>query len=220
MHQEIGWERSTANSNMAVLVYADKIDNPVMQAMSRPAQGNTFAGGAVLYDPESGMLRAGGPGFSSAGMLAVVERNLPRGARVQVSCANGTALVLAGSPQQPGLAQLIASAHARHAQTYSISLSGTLDGSGTRWRATYRWQPEATITPVAAFAEDAAAPYLNLQLRQPIHIGRDGSSGFEALVNLNNLLAQGYRPYVLSDGSLLVFAADQRSFGGGVAFNF
>jgi len=223
VHQEIGWERSTGNSEMAVLVYADHIDNPVMQAMSRIAAGNSFAAavpGAVLYDPESGMLRAAGPGFSSAGMLATAERNLPRGNQIRVSYANGNALVLAARTQPAGLAQLIATTHAQHAQTYSISLSGTLDGSGTRWRATYRWQPEAAVTPVAEFAEEAAAPYLNLQFRQPIHLGRDGSGGFEALVNLRNLLAQGYRPYVLSDGSLLVFAADQRSFGGGVAFNF
>ena len=40
------------------------------------------------------------------------------------------------------------------------------------------------------------------------------------LVNLRNLLAEGYRPYLLSDGSLLVFAQDQRSFSGGFAFSF
>jgi hypothetical protein len=223
MHQEVGWERSTDNSGMAVLVYADNIDNPVMQAMSRPGQENSVAAsepGAVLYDPVSGLVRAAGPGFSSAGMLATVDRKLPKGNQIRVSYANGNALVLAGSPQSAGLAQLLASAHARHAQTYSISLSGTLDGSGTRWRATYRWQPEATVTPVAAFAQDAADPYLNLQFRQPIHLRRDGTGGFEALVNLRNLLAQGYRPYLMSDGSLLVFAEDQRSFGGGLAFNF
>jgi hypothetical protein len=223
LHQEIGWERNTANAGMAVLVFADNIDNPVMQAMNRPAPGKPVAAsetGAVLYDPESGMLRAAGPGFSSAGMVATVERNLPRGNQIRVSYGNGNALTMAGSPQAAGLAQVLASAHARHAQMYSISLSGTLEGSGTRWRATYRWQPEATVTPVAAYAQDAASPYLNLQFRQPIHVRRDGSGGFEALVNLRNLLAQGYRPYLLSDGSLLVFAADQRSFGGGVAFNF
>ncbi len=223
MHNEIGWERSSGDSDMAVLVYADNIDNPVMQAMSRPAHGSSVAAsgsGAVLCDTESGLMRAAGPRFSSAGMLATVEHKLPRGNRIRASYANGDALVLAAPAQTAGLAQLLASAHARHAQTYSISLSGTLDGSGTRWRATYRWQPEATVTPVAAFAQDAASPYLNLQFRQPIHIGRDGSGGFEALVNLRNLLAQGYRPYLLSDGSLLVFAEDQRSFGGGLAFNF
>ncbi|MGD0630026.1 MAG: carboxypeptidase-like regulatory domain-containing protein [Terracidiphilus sp.] len=223
MHNEIGWERSTGDSDMAVLVYADNIDNPVMQAMNRPAHGGSVAAsgsGAVLYDTESGLMRAAGPRFSSAGMLATVEHKLPRGNQIRVSYANGDALVLAAPSQTAGLAQLLASAHARPARTYSISLSGTLDGSGTRWRATYRWQPEATVTPVAAFAQDAASPYLNLQFRQPIHIGRDGSGGFEALVNLRNLLAQGYRPYLLSDGSLVVFAEDQRSFGGGLAFNF
>jgi hypothetical protein len=223
MHNEIGWERSTGDSDMAVLVYADNIDNPVMQAMNRPAHGGSVVAsgsGAVLYDTESGLMRAAGPRFSSAGMLATVEHKLPRGNQIRVSYANGDALVLAAPSQTAGLAQLLASAHARPARTYSISLSGTLDGSGTRWRATYRWQPEATVTPVAAFAQDAASPYLNLQFRQPIHIGRDGSGGFEALVNLRNLLAQGYRPYLLSDGSLVVFAEDQRSFGGGLAFNF
>jgi hypothetical protein len=221
MHDEIGWERNSGDSDMALLVYADRVDNPAMLAKSRPAHGNSVAAPEpVLYDPESGLMHAAGPGFSSAGMLAKVEHKLPRGNQIRVSYANGDALVLAAPAQTTGLAQLLASAHARHAQTYSISLSGTLDGSGTRWRATYRWQPEATITPVAAYAEDAASPYLNLEFRQPIHIGRDGSCGFEALVNLRNLLAQGYRPYVLSDGSLLVFAEDQRSFGGGLAFNF
>ena len=48
----------------------------------------------------------------------------------------------------------------------------------------------------------------------------DGMGGLEVLVNLRNLLAEGYRPYLLSDGSLLVFAQDQRSFSGGLAFNF
>ncbi len=220
MHQEIGWERSTGNSDVAVLVYADKIDNPVMEAMGNPAAS------PLLYDPSSGVVRAAGPGFSSYGVQASVQHKLTAGSQIRVSCANGDALVLGASQpsgQATDLSQLLASAHARRAQTYSISLSGTLEGSGTRWRATYRWQPETTITSVAPFSQDSADPYLNLQLRQPIHIRRDqsdGSGGFEMLVNLRNLLAEGYRPYLLSDGSLLVFAQDQRSFSGGLAFTF
>jgi hypothetical protein len=229
MHQEIGWDRSTGDSDVALLVYADKIDNPVMEAMDSPATGTSVtapAASPLLYDPASGLVRAAGPGFSSSGVQATVQHKLPRGNQIRVSCANGNALVLASSQpggQPMGLTQLLASAHARHAQTYSISLSGTLEGSGTRWRATYRWQPEATITSVAPFSQDAADPYLNLQFRQPVHIRRDqsdGSGGFEMLVNLRNLLAEGYRPYLLSDGSLLVFAQDQRSFSGGLEFSF
>jgi Carboxypeptidase regulatory-like domain len=224
LHQEIGWERSTDNSDAGVLFFAEHIDNPVMEAMSSPAAGSV-ASSSLLYDPASRLVRTAGPGFSSIGMVATVEHKLPKGNQVRLSYANGNALTLASaSGGQPLLlSQLIASAHARHAQTYSISLSGTLEGSGTRWRATYRWQPESTITSVASYAQDSDDPYLNLRFRQPIHFRRNqssGSSGFEALLNLRNLLAQGYRPYLLSDGSVLVFAEDQRAVSGGVAFNF
>jgi len=223
LHQEIGWERLTVNSGAAVLVYADKIDNPVMEAMAgHDARGSEAA--TLLYDPASGMVRAAGPEFSSTGVVATAEHKLPRDNQVRVSYANGNALVLASSQPvaagEPLAAALLESAHPRHVQTYSISLSGTLEGTGTRWRATYRWQPESTVTSVASFSQDAGDPYLNLMLHQPIHIRRDGSGGFEAIVNLRNLLAQGYRPYLLSDGSVLVFAQDQRGISGGLAFNF
>jgi hypothetical protein len=76
------------------------------------------------------------------------------------------------------------------------------------------------VTDVAPFAEDAALPFLNARLRQPIHVTRDGSGGLEAFLEVRNLLAQGYRPYILSDGSLLLFADDQRSLRAGLAFTF
>jgi len=208
-------------------VYADKIDNPVMEAMGRFAANGPSAAplaGQLLRDSASGLVRAAGPGFSTTGMAATAERRLPGKTQVRVTYVSGSALRLATSSQAAaqamGLAQLLASARARHAQSFSISLSGTLEGSGTHWRATYRWQPEDAVTPVAAFAENAAEPYLNLQLRQPIHMRRDGAGGFEALLNLHNLLAQGYQPYLMSDGSVLVFAQDQRGISGGLAFSF
>ncbi len=226
LHQEIGWERRTDNSDVAVLVYADRIDNPVMEAAYRSAASSSGAAsttGQLLMDPSSGLVRAAGPGFSSAGVEAAVERRLPAGARFRVSYGNGGALILTPSAQPAGLTQLLGAARPRHTQTYSISLSGTIDGSGTRWRATYRWQPESTITSVAPFSQNAADPYLNFQMRQPIHLRRassDAGGGIDAVVNLRNLLAEGYRPYVLSDGSLLVFAQDQRGITAGLAFSF
>jgi hypothetical protein len=65
---------------------------------------------------------------------------------------------------------------------------------------------------------------LNLHVRQAIHLGhdgrREGQTGFEALLDLRNLLAQGYQPYLLSDGSVVVLAQDQRGVSGGLAFTF
>jgi hypothetical protein len=76
------------------------------------------------------------------------------------------------------------------------------------------------VTEIAPFAENASALYLNVRVNQPIHVTRDGSGGLEALLEVRNLLAEGYRPYVLSDGSLLLFADDQRSLRAGLAFTF
>jgi hypothetical protein len=223
LHQEIGWERRTDSSDVAVVLFADSIENPVMEAMRRLAAGNSMTpdlGAELLYDPASGMVRTAGPRFSTAGIVANVEHKLPHGNQVRVSYANGGALTLPTAAEPMELAQLLASARARRVQSCSISLSGTLDGSGTRWRATYRWQPEDTVSSVASFSQEAAEPYLNVQFRRPIHKNRDGEGGVEALLNLRNLLAQGYRPYILSDGSMLVFAQDQRGISGGLAFNF
>ncbi len=146
-------------SGVAVLVFADRIDNPVIEAMSHFAAGNSAAA-AVLLDPTSGLIHAAGPSFSTAGMSAIFEHRLPGGNHFRLSYANGDALVLlpASSPQSASLAQLLAGAHPRRAQEYALSLSGTLDGTRTRWRASYRWQPEDTVTQVAPFAADAAAP--------------------------------------------------------------
>jgi len=219
LHQEVGWERHTDSSGMSVLFFTDSIDNPVIEAMGHFAAGNAAAS-AALFDNASGLLRTAGPDFSSNGLLASVERRLPGGNHVRLSYANGDALVMPVAVRAPELAQVLAAARPRHAQMYSLSLSGTLEGSGTRWRASYRWQPEETVTRVAPYALDSTEPYLNAHIRQPIRVRLNGATRFEALLDMRNLLAQGYRPYILSDGSVLVFAQGQRGFSGGLAFTF
>jgi hypothetical protein len=203
------------------------VDNPVLQAAGNGAAFGGGTGGAeLLYDPASGLIHVAGPGYSSTGMMASMDTRLPGGDQLRVSYMNGDALAAptrAGLPAEQ-VAPLLAAVRPKRAQSYSISLSGTIEGTGTRWRASYRWQPEETLTPVAAYAENAAEPYLNLHVRQAIHSGRDGrregQTGFEALLDLRNLLAQGYQSYVLSDGSVIVLAQDQRGVSGGLAFTF
>jgi hypothetical protein len=206
-----------------VMVYTESIDNPVIEAMGNLAEGDS-GDGAALFDRASNLLHSAGPDFSTTGMLASFDRRLPGGNHIRLSYANGGTLVMptmpASAPSPVSAAQVIALAHPRRAQMYSLALSGTLDGSGTRWRASYRWQPDDSVTAVAPFAKDAIEPYLNLHIRQPIRVRRDGAGGFEALFDMKNLLAEGYRPYLLSDGTVLVFAQDQRSFRAGLAFTF
>jgi hypothetical protein len=221
LHQEIGWERRTDGSGMAVLFFADRLENPILEAMTHCAAGGSAQiESSALFDRESGILRAAGPGFSSTGFVATAEHRLPGDNRVRLSFANGNALVMPASKRALPFNAALASARPRRAAMYSISLSGTLEGTGTRWHASYRWQPEDTVTPVAAFASDGAEPFFNLHFRQPVNSHHDGGKSLDVMLDLHNLLAQGYRPFVLSDGSLLMFAQDQRSVSGGLAFTF
>jgi hypothetical protein len=220
LHQEFGWERRTDASGVSFVVYGDTLSNPVIEAMARGAGPSQETAEDGLYDSGSGLLRSAASGYSSAGIVAAVERHTQHGNSIRISYANGDALVMTSTQHPTPLNQLVAGAHARRAQMYSISLSGTLDGTGTRWRASYRWQPEDTVTRVAPYAADASEPYLNLHVRQPVSLRREGIRGLDAMFDMRNMLAQGDRPFLLTDGSLLVFAQDQRSVSAGLAFTF
>ena len=219
LHQEIGWERQSDASGVAFLVYADTVDNPVIEASGHIA-GNGLAQTGALFDRTSGLMHFAGSNFSTTGIQATFERRLPGSNHVLVSYANGQALAMPATPQAAPLPELIAAFHPRRVQSYAISLSGTLDGTGTKWQASYRWQPDDTVTTVAPYAMNVLAPYLNVQFGQSLHQSRDGAGNIEALLEVTNLLAEGYHPYILNDGSVLFFAQGQRSIRGGVAFTF
>jgi hypothetical protein len=221
LHQELGWSTGAGPAEMQLVIYGDSIENPMIEASGR-LTANEDAGQWMLVDRASGLLRAAGPNYSTAGMLASVESRLPGHNRVKLSYASGDALVMQANGKQADVAAILQGAHARRAQMYSIVLSGTAEGIGTRWRASYRWQPESTVTEVAPFALDATEPYLNVYIRQPIHLcgQSQGPGGMEVQVDLRNLLAEGYQPFLTSDGSQLYFAQAQRSIRGGLAFTF
>ncbi len=215
MHQELGWERFTNQSGIRLSVFADSITNPNLEAQANFA-ANSLIANQGFYDPQSGLLHIAGANFSSTGLYASVQRRLPGGNSVRLSYANGDALVLTQTASTSNLPLT----RPRHTQMYSLSLSGTVEGTNTHWRATYRWQPEATLTAIAPFAMDSTSPYLCLGLHQTLRASRPGSVGIEALLDVNNLLAQGYRPWLSPDGSLLIFAQDQRNLRAGIAFTF
>ena len=219
LHQEIGWSRITDASGMEVLVFSDRVENPVLEASADFAPGSAGRTAGALFDPISGLMRTAGPAFSSAGVLASFQHTLPSETHLQLQYANGNALAMPALPR-PAFTAIMQSVHPRRVQQYAISLSGTLEGTGTRWRASYSWQPDDTVTSVAPFAADTLAPYLGVSVCQNLHQSRDGVSGVEALLEMRNLLAQGYRPLVMSDGSILFFAQNQRALRAGLAFTF
>jgi hypothetical protein len=89
----------------------------------------------------------------------------------------------------------------------------------TRWVASYRWVNGSAVTPVDMFNASAGQsdPYLNLFLRQPIPCH---GAHMEAIIDVRNLLAQGYIPVLGRDGQTVYLVQTARSVRGGVSFSF
>ena len=64
-----------------------------------------------------------------------------------------------------------------------------------------------------------AEPYLDVFIRQPIPQGHFIPAQMEALVDVRNLMAQGYVPVVGQDGQTIYLVQSARSIRGGVAFS-
>jgi hypothetical protein len=73
------------------------------------------------------------------------------------------------------------------------------------------------VDPYAAFSDQA---FFSFFLRQPVNCGHWLPSGLEATMDVTNLLAQGYRPFLSADGRTLYLAQAPRSIQAGLAFNF
>jgi hypothetical protein len=108
----------------------------------------------------------------------------------------------------------------RHA--LAAKFSGTIPRSHTRWIASYRWINGDALTPVDMFnaSPGQSDPFVNFFIRQPIPSLGFLPSHMEAIIDVRNLLAQGYVPVIGQDGQTVYLVQAARSVRGGVAFTF
>jgi hypothetical protein len=110
----------------------------------------------------------------------------------------------------------------QHHHAVAAKFSGTVPRSHTRWVASYRWVNGSSLTPVDMFnaCPGQSDPYLNIFIRQPIPGIGSLPGHMEAVVDVRNLLAQGYVPVMGQDGETVYLVQAARSVRGGVAFTF
>jgi hypothetical protein len=106
------------------------------------------------------------------------------------------------------------------AQTATVALRGRIAHTGTRVRASYRWQPTRLVTAVDPYASFSDQAYFSCYLRQALRLGNLLPAGLDATVDVTNLLAQGYRPFLSADGHTLFLAQSPRTLQAGLAFTF
>jgi Carboxypeptidase regulatory-like domain len=215
-HQEVSVSHRMGKTNLQAAAFRDRVMDPALTGVGETGVEN----GEVLPDVYSGTFTYQGADLKTTGMRLVLQRKLSSDLTATLDYAYGGVLDLGRSDVALQQARQFMTVQRRHA--VSGKLNGTLPRAKTRWVASYRWINGEALTPVDMFDMSAGQsdPYLNVVLRQPIP-----SLGFlpckvEALVDLRNLLAQGYVPVMGQDGHTVYLVQSGRSVRGGLAFSF
>jgi len=219
-HHEVSISQRIGKNNFQVAFYADSIADPVLTGLGEMTPEEiTVASGDVLPDVDSGTFSYQGNNFSTHGMRVVLQRKLLSDLTATLDYAYGGVLDLS----RPDIELQDARPWIREEQRQSLAakFSGTLPHAKTRWIASYRYTSGGALTPVDLFdtSPGHSGPYLNLFARQPVPASFLAGH-MEIILDLRNLLAQGYVPVMGSDGHTLYLVQSARSARGGVAFSF
>jgi hypothetical protein len=215
-HQELNVSRRIGRNNMQVAVFSDRVANTALTGTG----GVSAAGGFLLPDVYSGTFTYAGDTLEARGMRLVLERKLASDLTATLDYAYGGVLDLSKPDVELQDARQWITTQRRHA--LSAKLTGTLPGSHSHWIASYRWMNGSALTPVDMFNSTSGQsdPYLNVFIRQPIPTLGFLPAHMEALVDLRNLLAQGYVPVIGQDGQTVYLVQAARSIRGGVTVTF
>jgi hypothetical protein len=212
-HHEVSLSRRAGKTNIQVAAYSDRVVDPALLGTG----GATAVGGFILPDASSGTFTYTGNTLDTNGLRLVLQRKFSNDLTATVDYAFGGVVDLSRPDVSLQQAQQYLTTQRRHAVTGK--LSGTTPHTHTRWIASYRWMNGQAITPVDMFnsSPGQSDPFLNIFIRQPIpSLG----GHVEAIIDVRNLLAQGYVPVLGKDGQTVYLVQSARSVRGGVAFTF
>jgi len=215
-HQELNLSRRIGKNNIQVAVFSDHVANTALIGTGEVSA----AGGFLLPDAYSGTFSYAGDTLNAHGLRVVIERKLYSDLTATLDYACGDVLDLAKPDVELQDAGQWLTTQSRHA--LAAKFSGTVPATHTRWIASYRWVNGSALTPVDMFnaSPGQSDPFLNLLVRQPIPTLGFLPAHMEALIDLRNLLAQGYVPVMGQDGQTVYLVQAARSIRGGVMITF
>jgi Carboxypeptidase regulatory-like domain len=215
-HHELSLSHRMGKNSVQVAAFADRVTDPALTGIGDVSA----AGGYLLPDMSSGTFSYAGRNLDTNGMRVVLAHKFSDDLSATVDYAFGGVLDLVQPDVPLSTAQASITTQCRH--TVAAKLSGTASRTHTRWIASYRWISGEAITPVDMFnaSPGQSDPFLNLFIRQPIPSPGFLNGHMEAVLDLRNLLAQGYVPVLGQDGQTIYLVQSARSVRGGVAFTF
>ena len=215
-HHEISVSQRLGKNNIQVAWFSDQIANPALVGV-----GDVNAGfDDLLPDVYSGTFTYNGGALSSTGVRVVYSRKLMSDLTGTVDYSYSGVVSLDRTAQDWETMQSSLATVRRHA--IAAKVAGTMPRSKTRWIASYKWTSGDALTPVDLFnaSPGQADPFFNVFIRQPIPTSTLLPGHLEALIDVRNLLAQGYIPVIAPDGQTVYLVQSARSIRGGLAFTF
>jgi hypothetical protein len=215
-HQEVSVSRREGKTNIQVAAFFDRVSDPALTGVGDVSVDS----GEVLPDVYSTSFTYQGRDLDTSGMRVVLQRKLLSDLTATLDYSYGGVLDLARSDIELQDARQWMRVERRHSM--AAKFSGTIPRSKTRWIASYRWVNGSGLTQVDMFNASAGRsdPYLNVFLRQPIPGTGFLPGKMEAIIDLRNLLAEGYVPVMGQDGQTVYLVQSARAVRGGVAFTF
>ncbi len=216
-HQELNvLHRVGGNNTVQFAVFSDRVDNTALLGAGEV----TAAGGYLLPDVDSGTFSYSGGTLATRGLRLVLQHKFRTDLTATFDYAYGGALDLTQPDVQLQQARQWITTERRHSM--AARLGGTLPGTHTHVMASYRWVDGPALTPVDMFNTSLGQtdPFFSLVVRQPIPTLGFLPAHMEALIDLRNLLAEGYVPVVGRDGQTVYLVQAARSVRGGVAISF
>src|SRR5437763_1665099 len=215
-HQELALSHREGKTNMQVAFYSDRLTNPALTGVGEFSSST----GDVLPDIYSGTFTYEGRNLDTHGVRLVLERKLTSDVTATADYSYGGVLDL--NRETPTLESVRAQSVTRNRHMISGKLNGTAPRTKTRWIASYGWTSGRALTSVDMFNASAgqADPFLDIFFKQPIPCTRALQGHMDVVVEIRNLLAQGYVPLVGQDGRTVYLVQSARAIRGGLAFNF
>jgi hypothetical protein len=215
-HHELSISRRMGDTSLQVAAFYDHVNNAVLTGAGDPSSYSDD----VLPDVYSDTFSYGySPGVSSTGARVVVQRKISDDLTATVDYATGQAIVADSSTDWQNLAQSLSTSRQHSVAT---KMYGHIPATGTRWIASYKWTSGSALSSVDAFnaSPGQSDPYLSLFIRQPLPCTSFIPAKMDALIDLRNLLAQGYVPVMGQDGRTIYMVQSARSLRAGLAFTF
>jgi hypothetical protein len=226
LHQEFSAGHKLGRGLVQIAYYRDNMNRVAVSGIGSLTHSDLALAGApdtsssgIVADTATDTFRLLNTGYTTRGVNILLSEPLTPAMWVAFEYSNGAALS-SGEGKSTTLPNVANDLKPIVSQSVTVAVKGRVIHSGTKVRAAYRWQPERLVTAVNPYASFGDQAYLSFYVRQPIHCGSLLPSGFEATVDVTNLLAQGYRPILSNDGQTLFLAQSPRTVQAGLAFSF